>query len=90
MLTYQFLYILKSKQIFWKGILNYAPSLKDLGPCSGWVVCLSVLLSRFMKNGNIFGINSDRRFKLAPLVYLLMNHISLVTISPRIEVGVNK
>jgi len=43
--------------------------------------------SRFVKNGNTFGIKSDRLAKLAPLVYLVMNHISMVTNAPGVEVG---
>jgi len=64
-----------------------APGLKDPGAYSIWIVCLSVCLSRFVKNGNIFGIKSDRLAKLAPLVYLLMIHISMVTNAPVVGVG---
>jgi len=50
-------------------------------------VCLSVIPSCFVKNDNIFGIKSDRLAKLAPLVNLFMNHLSMVTNAPGVEVG---
>jgi len=40
-----------------------------------------------VKNDNIFGIKSDRLTKLAPLVYLVMNHISMITNAPGVGVG---
>jgi len=49
-------------------ICFYSPGLKDPEPYSVWIVlqsvCLSVIPSRFLKNGNIFGIKSDRLTKL--------------------------
>jgi len=51
--------------------------------CKRLSVYLSVIPSRFVKNGNIFGIKSDRLTKLAPLVYLVMNP----TVCPRVGVG---
>jgi len=48
---------------------------------------MPVISSRFVKNGNIFGSKSDRLTKLAPLMKLLMNHISMVTNAPGVKVG---
>jgi len=54
----------------------------SVSPSAYLSVYLFVIPSRFVKNGNIFEIKSDILTKLAPLMYLMLNHIPMVINAP--------